>query len=454
MLKICKIEGIPMKCLILLLLIVNCTNLKSEDEFTITHLEEFKSPDIYIHNENIAIITTRIGDSNFVYLTEDKCKTWKMIYSEERRTILPYAGWIDKVIIANSHTFLLNFSRGTIVVTNDKGENWMESVPDSAFYNSGPYLPYHHNDTTYLFHYHLLLKSSDNFNTWHSFENPLETADSISIDRMHLTKDGYFMAFMYDWINDHRYHASLNIYNGNYKLIETPQHMNKIYFINKDVGWCFRRTPAFGKRPDSINFHIIYKTTDGGENWKNQLDTTIYWLDTYSPDVIYASDIIEMNFYDENFGFANCSFGTHFYTEDGGENWKLLFNKEYAKDVLNYIHKIIPFDKNTALIKSSSKVFLLQRNPSGVFEIIPEFGSKNQSYLIRRGGEIHLQNLEILNSPALHTIMGAKIDDNLQFSIGNNTSVINLPHDISCGLYFIHLDTSEGRQFIQVLIQD
>ncbi len=437
-----------MKYLILLLLIVNCTNLKSEDEFTITHLEEFKSPNIYIYNENIAIVTTRIGDSNFVYLTEDKCKTWKMIYSEVRRTILPYPGWIEEVLIVSNQSFLLNFARGTIVVTTDKGENWIESVPDSAYFNSGAFMPYQHNDTTYLFQYHILLKSYDNFKTWQSFENPFETGDSISIDRMHLTKDGFFIAYMYDWINDHRYFASLNLYDGNYKLIETPQHMNEIYFINKDVGWCFRRTQAFGQRPDSINFHVIYKTTDGGGNWFKQLDTTLFWSE------IYTADIVGIKFYDENFGFAICELGIHFYTEDGGQNWKLMFDIEYAIDVLKYIYKITPFDKNTALIKSSSKIFLLQRNPSGVFEIIPEFGSKNKSYLARRGGELHIQNLDILNSPALHTIMGAEVENNLQYTIGKNNSVINLPPDISCGLYFIHLDTSEGRQFIQVLIQD
>jgi hypothetical protein len=432
-----------MKYLILLLLILNCLSLKSEDEYTITHLEEFRLPNIYNYNENIAIITSRLGDSNFVYLTEDKCETWKMIYSEERRTIMPFGGQIVDVLFISDQSFLLNFYRGTIVVTNNKGENWIESVPDSAYFNSGAYMSYHLNDTTYLFHYHLLLKSSDNFNTWQSFENPLETGDSISIDRMYLTKDGYFIAYMYDWINDHRYHASVNLYNGKYQLIETPPHMTQSYFINKDVGWCFRRFNFFEFNPDTLNYQLIYKTINGGKDWFKQMDTTIL-----------QSEFTNMNFLNDKFGFAIAFNSLILHTEDGGENWRILFKVNENENPFGGIYKIVTFDENTALFRSSTKVFLLQRNPSGVFEIIPEFGSKNQSFLAKRGGEIHLQNLEILNSPVLHTIMGAEVENKLQFIIGNNASVINLPPDISCGLYFIHLDTSEGRQFIQVLIQD
>ncbi len=432
-----------MKYLILILLIINCAILKSEDKFTITHLQEFRLPNIYSYNENIAIITSRLADSNFVYLTEDKCKTWKLIYSEERRTILPFSGQIGDVLFISDQSFLLNFYRGTIVVTKDKGENWIESVPDSAYYNSGEYMSYHFNDTTYLFHYHLLLKSSDNFKTWQSFENPFETGDSISIDRMHLTKDGYFIAYLYDWINDHRYFAAVNLYDGNYKLIETPPHMTQLYFINKDVGWCFRRFNFFEFNPDTINYQLMYKTVNGGKNWFKQMDTTIL-----------ESEFTDMNFLNDKFGFAIALNSLILHTEDGGENWRVLFEVNENEKPLGTIYNILTFDENTALVESSSKVFLLQRNPSGVFEIIPEFGSKNQSYLTRRGGEIQLQNLEILNSPALHTIMGAEVENSLQFMIGNNASVINLPHDISSGLYFIHLDTSDGKQFIQVLVQD
>ncbi|MBE2189752.1 MAG: hypothetical protein IAE98_09810 [Candidatus Kapabacteria bacterium] len=347
------------------------------------------------------------------------------------------------ILFISNQSFLLNFHRGTIVVTTDKGENWIESVPDSAYYNSGAYMSYHLNDTTYLFHYHLLLKSSDNFKTWQSFENPFEKADSISIGRMHLTKDGYFIAYLYDWINDHRYHASLNLYDGNYQLIETPPHMTQSYFINKDVGWCFRRFNFFEFNPDTLNYQLIYKTINGGKDWFKQMDTTIL-----------QCEFTDMNFLNDKIGFAIAINSLILNTEDGGENWRILFEVNENDKPFGTIYKIVTFDENTALFRSSTKVFLLQRNPSGVFEMIPEFGSKNQSYLARRGGEIHLQNLEILNSPALHTIMGAEVENNLHFNIGKNASVITLPSDISCGLYFIHLDTSEGRQFIQVLIQD
>lgn len=433
--------------------------LNSQDEFSISHPEPFQLSNIsslktYVYNENIAIVTTRIRDTNYVYLTENKGLSWELILKETRRTIIPYHGGIQQLTFAGSENFLLTYDRGIVNYTTDKGENWIESVPDSSYLNSGAYLPYHFGDTTYLFHYKRLITLNNDFENLVFGPNPFESKHSLEIDKMALTKDGCFKAIMWDTLTKDSHFRSKSIGSDEIVGFDLPTHMNKIHFINKNVGWCYRQTPVFHKRPDSTNFQIIYKTIDGGKNWKKQLDTTIYWLDEYSPDLIYASEIIEMNFYDENFGFANCSYGTHFYTEDGGENWKLLFDIEYAKDVLNYIHKIIPFDKNTALIRVSSKVFLLQRNPSGVFEIIPEFGSKNQSYLAKRGGEIHLQNLEILNSPALHTIMGAEVENNLQFVIGKNASVITLPFEISCGLYFIHLDTPEGRQFIQVLIQD
>lgn len=83
--------------------------------------------------------------------------------------------------------------------------------------------------------------------------------------------------------------------------VEQMSKNDDIYFVNENVGWAM--ASSYGE---------IYKTTDGGNTWMLQLDTTAYFR--------------AMGFLDENVGFVGnlrgAEYGgTMYMTQNGGASW-------------------------------------------------------------------------------------------------------------------------------------
>ncbi|MDH3269303.1 MAG: YCF48-related protein, partial [Ignavibacteria bacterium] len=76
---------------------------------------------------------------------------------------------------------------------------------------------------------------------------------------------------------------------------------HSIYFIDPNIGW------AAGYE-NFTNFGLIYKTTNGGENWVNQL-------------VGVNSRLSDIYFINENTGWTVGGDGIILHTTDGGLNW-------------------------------------------------------------------------------------------------------------------------------------
>lgn len=74
-----------------------------------------------------------------------------------------------------------------------------------------------------------------------------------------------------------------------------------VFFLNENVGWI-----ANG------NAGNVFKTTDGGESWVEQLNETDIGFDTYYRNI---------EFFDENNGIVTSLNQLHFKTTDGGESW-------------------------------------------------------------------------------------------------------------------------------------
>ncbi|MGB5287793.1 MAG: YCF48-related protein, partial [Ignavibacteriaceae bacterium] len=81
-----------------------------------------------------------------------------------------------------------------------------------------------------------------------------------------------------------------------------PYHyFSSVCFVNEHTGW------IVGQDGDGLG--IVYKTTDGGDYWEEQLGDTI-------------ANLYSVNFIDENFGCVVGSDGTILMTTNGGEIWQ------------------------------------------------------------------------------------------------------------------------------------
>ncbi len=86
------------------------------------------------------------------------------------------------------------------------------------------------------------------------------------------------------------------------------QRFDDVFFLNKDLGWALNGSNA-----------AVYKTTDGGDTWTNQLSEQTPAL----PGNYYFRNI---EFLNENIGFVGTLNGVFLKTIDGGTNWTKVNN--------------------------------------------------------------------------------------------------------------------------------
>lgn len=86
------------------------------------------------------------------------------------------------------------------------------------------------------------------------------------------------------------------------------QRFDDVFFLNNDLGWALNGSNA-----------SVYKTTDGGDTWINQLSELTPTL----PENYYFRNI---EFLNENIGFVGTLNGVFLKTIDGGTNWTKVTN--------------------------------------------------------------------------------------------------------------------------------
>ena len=82
------------------------------------------------------------------------------------------------------------------------------------------------------------------------------------------------------------------------------QRFDDIFFLDENLGWAANGFYA-----------AVYKTTDGGLNWTEQLNNGILGSNHYFRNI---------QFLDENIGFLGPLNGKFYKTVDGGATWTLV----------------------------------------------------------------------------------------------------------------------------------
>lgn len=104
---------------------------------------------------------------------------------------------------------------------------------------------------------------------------------------------------------------SLSMYCQTWQTTSIPansdgKRFDDVFFLNENLGWA-----ANG------HYASVYKTTDGGLNWTEQLNESMLDGNYYFRNI---------EFLDQNIGFLGTLNGTLFSTSDGGENWTNVTN--------------------------------------------------------------------------------------------------------------------------------
>lgn len=84
------------------------------------------------------------------------------------------------------------------------------------------------------------------------------------------------------------------------------QRFDDVFFLNENLGWAANGYYA-----------AVYKTTDGGTTWNQQLNTSILGSNHYFRNI---------EFLDENIGFLGTLNSKFYKTVDGGATWSLVTN--------------------------------------------------------------------------------------------------------------------------------
>ncbi len=235
------------------------------------------------------------GDSNTVWRSSDKCRTWS-------RTVL--AG---KFLVNQYPTFRIS--------TDNNLNIGMVSTCDLFL----------SNDSAKSFK-KILIDIDDTLKPMGFDDISLPSENCVIILAWRSGSNSYILSssdFGISWVTND----------------PSPKPIESIFFINNSTGWaCGRQQVEYG----SSKFrNIILKTTDGGKNWEVQLDTLDY----------FQTGLEKIKFIDSLNGLAMGYRWNVWRTSNGGKQWYKDTTVNY--NALEYFPTDIAFLGNGDLIASS-----------------------------------------------------------------------------------------------------
>jgi photosystem II stability/assembly factor-like uncharacterized protein len=217
-----------------------------------------------------------------------------------------------------------------------------------------------------------------------------------------------------------------------------PIYSEYIQFINKNKGWLGGRK----KLSNGAYSEVITYTSDGGKNWKVQLDS-----------LTLGNGVHQLSFLDSLNGLAMSYFARIWRTSDGGNNWKL--DTSALHDIQNNVlYSLIYLDTNLIIGGTDEQSQIYKYGPhsvsvpeepniiSPISEVYPNpapAGSAiNLDFELIEPSAIKIELIDILGIPISEPYISLMDAGKHKFILKNSQ---NLP----AGIYFIRL-TINGSQ--------
>jgi len=111
---------------------------------------------------------------------------------------------------------------------------------------------------------------------------------------------------------------------------------------------------------------IIYRTTDGGKSWRNELDTVLPWL---------AYGLQNISMLDRKHAIVTGQFGIVYWTHDGGKYWELDSNALILSHIPATLYPCIIGENTAIIVDFWTRIFRSSLKP--ISSIENDFRSNN-----------------------------------------------------------------------------
>jgi photosystem II stability/assembly factor-like uncharacterized protein len=323
-------NSIKIVCTVVILLIL--ASCKKDPQTEVPHTainigESVNIQQIAFLNDSVGYICGgKKGETGIVYKTNDGGKSWQRIYTQNTDCLYGLSFINDSIGFACGENSLL-------LKTTDAGNTWInqhnnQGQPPSSFNSTLRNIFCWDEKTIYVaggnnFEVGLTYKTYNGGEFWiyNTFDKELR---NVYFKNKY---NGYFCG----------YGAILKTTDSAFSF--NPLPIDNDFFVSVSF-------PA-----DNIGYAAgynggIYKTSDEGASWSNQVKA--------NNDINHKNHFNAIKFLDDNKGYAVGNNGLIMFTEDGGENWRLI--KKFTEDSL---FSIGVKNKHELFITSSNGIIYL-----------------------------------------------------------------------------------------------
>ena len=296
---------------------------------------------------------------NLVLKSTDAGITWDTVYK----------GLIfkDSLIQALSISYptkdlcIVGTHKNYIIKTKDGGKNWTSKKIDIKYYGGLRELDMLDDKHGVTFDYRNMVITHDGFETYKVVPPPMNG----NYRHAKLFSPNEIFIIFWDILKPHgdTNHIIFRTTNEgeSWEKIGVIVHpyfwSHRMKFVDNDLGFIVGGMQvAIGMNVSNV----IYKTTDGGNNWRLVLDTVVPWN---------AWGIQEIDVLDRNTAIATSQFGVVYWTHDGGESWQLDSNAILREGIPATLYPCL-LGKHTALIADfNDRISRSSLNPLDVEDV-------------------------------------------------------------------------------------
>jgi photosystem II stability/assembly factor-like uncharacterized protein len=268
---------------------------------------------------NNCYIFSAFGSPYALHKSSDQGKTWNLVLEGEVSIYIP-----KSISVTDSGNIFLNFDKGKFLKSDNGGKSFTSIILDSV--KSFETIRMYNKDigvfmNTYIIPklYHIIIthdgwKNYEKFSLLKEFKYASYT-NPVFINNTTLTS----LVFDVEKMPIRVFFLNLNIKSLEYKLNYIDKldgNIADLCLVNDKIIFVCGKSNKFdgGSGND-----VIYKSTNGGKNWRRVLD--LYYHNKLDTNSRTPFGLHQIAFKDSLIGIAVGQFGKILYTYDGGESW-------------------------------------------------------------------------------------------------------------------------------------